>query len=201
LRLFLRRKTSRIGGFTQGSYDYCLKLKPVKGRKMYFDILVSQNSKMLHNLSRILDKGATFAEAKKIEMEVLLNDRLAPDMFTLTRQVQISCDTAKLGAARLAGKEAPKHEDNEKTLPELKARIESTIGFLNSLKADDFKDAADRKITQPRWEGKWLTGHDYFIQHVIPNMGFHVTTAYAILRNNGVEVGKKDYLGEMPYKH
>lgn len=167
---------------------------------MYYDILVSQNSKMLHNLTKILDKGQAFAESKKVEMDVLLNDRLAPDMFNLIRQVQIACDTAKLGAARLSGKEAPKHDDTEKTLPELKARIESTIGYLNSLKADDFKGAAERQISQPRWEGKWLTGHDYLVQHVIPNMGFHVTTAYAILRTNGAEVGKKDYLGEMPYK-
>lgn len=167
---------------------------------MYYDILVTQNSKMLNNLSKLLDKGQAFAEAKKIEPEVLWNDRLAPDMFNLVRQVQIACDTAKLGAYRLAGKEAPKHDDTEKSLPELKARIESTIGALNALKADDFKGAETRQITQPRWEGKWLTGHDYLIQHVLPNMGFHVTTAYAILRTNGVEVGKKDYLGEMPYK-
>ena len=167
---------------------------------MYHDILVNQNSKMLHNLSKILDKAQAFTEAKKIEMDVLLNLRLAPDMFNLTRQIQIACDTAKLGAARVAGKEAPKHEDNEKSLPELKARIESVIGYLNTLKVDDFKAAATTKVTQPRWEGKWMTGHDYCLQHVIPNMGFHVTTAYAILRSNGVEIGKKDYLGEMPYQ-
>lgn len=167
---------------------------------MYYDILVSQNSKMLHNLSKILEKGEAHAQTKKFEMDVLLNDRLAPDMFNLIRQVQIACDTAKLGAARLAGKEAPKHEDTEKSLPELKSRIESVIGYLNSFKADDFKGAETRQITQPRWEGKWLTGHDYLVQHVIPNIGFHVTTAYAILRKNGVDVGKKDYLGEMPYK-
>lgn len=167
---------------------------------MYHDILVSQNSKMLHNLSKILDKGQAYAEAKKFDVEVLLNDRLAPDMFNLTRQVQIACDTAKLGASRLSGVDAPKHDDTEKTLPELKARIESTIGYLQNLKREDFNGAEERKITQPRWEGKWLTGHNYLTQHVIPNMGFHVTTAYAILRKNGVDVGKKDYLGEMPYQ-
>lgn len=167
---------------------------------MYHEILVNQNSKMLHNLSKILDKAQSFADTKKVDMTVLLNSRLAPDMFDLTRQIQIACDTAKLGAARVSGKEAPKHEDNEKTLPELKARIESVIGYLTSLKADDFKGAESRQVTQPRWEGKWMTGQEYFIQHVVPNIGFHVTTAYAILRHNGVEVGKKDYLGEMPYK-
>lgn len=161
----------------------------------------SQFAKILNNLSVILEKGNDFAQSKKFDAEVLLNSRLAPDMFPLMRQVQIACDSVKLGAARLAGKDAPVHEDKEKTIPELKARIESTIGFLGSLKESDFSGWEERKITQPRWEGKWLTGKDYFHQHVIPNVYFHVTTAYAILRHNGVEIGKKNYLGEMPYKH
>ena len=160
----------------------------------------TQFAKMLHNLSNLLDKANSFAEAKKIEPEVLLNSRLAPDMFNLTRQVQIACDSAKLGASRLSGKDAPVNDDKEKTIPELKARIESTIGFLASVKEADFNGWEERKISQPRWEGKWLTGNDYLHQHVIPNVYFHITTAYAILRHNGVEVGKKTYLGEMPYK-
>ena len=160
----------------------------------------TQFAKMLHNLSSLLDKANSFAEAKKIEPEVLLNSRLAPDMFNLTRQVQIACDSAKLGASRLSGKDAPVNDDKEKTIPELKARIESTIGFLASVKEADFNGWEERKISQPRWEGKWLTGNDYLHQHVIPNVYFHITTAYAILRHNGVEVGKKTYLGEMPYK-
>lgn len=160
----------------------------------------TQFAKMLHNLSHLLDKGNAFAEAKKFDPEVLLNSRLAPDMFTLIRQVQIACDSVKLGAARLSGKDAPVNDDKERTIPELKARIESTMGFLSSLKESDFSGWEERKITQPRWEGKWLTGKDYFHQHVIPNVYFHITTAYAILRNNGVEVGKKDYLGAMPYR-
>ncbi len=167
---------------------------------MHYDLLVTQNSKMLHNLSQILVKAEAFAGSKKVEMEVLLNSRLAPDMLPLGRQIQIACDTAKLGAARVSGKEAPKHEDTEKSLTEFKARIESVIGYLNSFKKDDFKNAMEIKVTQPRWEGKWMTGHEFTIQHVLPNIGFHVTTAYAILRHNGVEIGKKDYLGEMPYK-
>lgn len=167
---------------------------------MYFDILVTQNSKMLHNLSNLLTKAEAHAAAKKFDMDVLLSSRLFPDMFPLSRQIQIACDTAKLGAARVSGKEAPKHDDSEKTLPEFKARIESVIGYLNTFKAEDFNGAETRQVTQPRWEGKWMTGQEYFIQHVLPNIGFHVTTAYAILRHNGVEIGKKDYLGEMPYK-
>ena len=167
---------------------------------MLFEITVPQFIKMLHNLSLIMDKATVFSANKKFEMEVLLNSRLAPDQFNFIRQVQIACDTAKLGAARLAGKEAPKHEDTEKTLPELKARIESTIGYLNSFKPEDFSGAEARHITQPRWEGKYLTGFEYAVQHVLPNIYFHVTTAYAILRHNGVDIGKKDYLGELPYK-
>lgn len=167
---------------------------------MLYDISVIQFSKMLKNLDHILDKSAQYAESKKIDMDVLLNSRLAPDQFNLIRQVQIACDTAKLGAARLAGKEAPVHEDKEKTLPELKARINDVVTYLGTFSATDFAGAHERKISQPRWEGKYLTGTEYAIQHAMPNIYFHITTAYSILRHNGVDVGKKDYLGEMPYK-
>jgi uncharacterized protein len=168
---------------------------------MLYEITIPQFTKMLRNLSRCLDKGAQFAEAKKIDTEVLLNSRLAPDQFNFIRQVQIACDTAKLCASRLSGKEAPVHEDKEKTLVELKARIDQVISYLGTFKDSDFSGAHERKISQPRWEGKWLTGTEYALQHAIPNLYFHITTAYAILRHNGVEVGKKDYLGELPYKH
>lgn len=168
---------------------------------MLYEMTVLQFTKMLRNLSHLLDKGAKQAEAKKFEVEVLLNSRLAPDQFNLIRQIQISCDTVKLGVARLTGKEAPKHEDNEKTLADLKARIESVIGYLSTVTANDFKGSEERKISQPRWEGKYLFGQEYLTQHLLPNVYFHITTAYAILRHNGVDIGKKDYLGEMPYKH
>lgn len=167
---------------------------------MYYDLSVTQFTKMLNNLNLILDKGQELATAKKIDVEVLLNSRLAPDQFNLIRQVQIACDTAKLGVSRLTGKEAPSHDDSEKTLPELKSRIEQTIAYLNKFNAEDFNGAAEKHISQPRWEGKYVTGHEYLIQHMIPNLYFHVTTAYSILRHNGVDVGKKIYLGEMPYK-
>ncbi len=167
---------------------------------MLYEMTVPQFTKMLKNLNHILDKGAQFAEAKKFDVEVLLNARLAPDQFNLIRQVQIACDSAKLGAARLAGVEAPVHEDNEKTLPELKARIDDVIKYLGSFKPEDFNGAHERKISQPRWEGKYLTGSEFAIEHALPNIYFHVTTTYSILRNNGVDVGKKDYLGEMPFK-
>jgi hypothetical protein len=167
---------------------------------MLYEITVPQFTKMLKNLSQILDKAARHAEAKKFDVENLLNFRLFPDQFNLIRQVQIACDTAKLGASRLTGKEAPVHEDQEKTVPELKTRIQDVIGYLGTFSEADFQGAEERKVSQPRWEGKYLTGKEFALQHAIPNLYFHITTAYSILRNNGVEIGKKDYLGEMPYK-
>jgi len=169
---------------------------------MLYDLTVVQFSKMLSNLSAILDKGAAFAEGKKIDMAVLLNSRLAPDQFHLIRQIQIACDTAKLGVARLTGKveSAPVHPDTETTLAELQARIKSVQDYLAGFSVADFSGAETRTVSQPRWEGKYLTGLEFAIQHAIPNIYFHVTTAYAILRHNGVDLGKKDYLGPMPYK-
>lgn len=167
---------------------------------MFYTITISQFTKMLQNLSKILDKAAEQAEARKVDFSVYLNSRLAPDQFNLIRQIQIACDTAKMCAVRLTGKEAPVHEDNEKTLAELKERIQKVVTFLATFSEADYKDSATIKVSQPRWEGKYLTGTEFAIQHAIPNMYFHVTTAYSILRHNGIAVGKKDYLGDMPYK-
>jgi uncharacterized protein len=169
---------------------------------MFYDLTVVQFSKMLQNLSAILDKGAAYASSKKVDVTVLLNARLAPDQFNLIRQVQIACDTAKLGAARLTGKtdSAPKHADDETTLAQLQQRISDTVTYLASFTAADFNNAATQHISQPRWEGKYLHGEEFLIQHVLPNIYFHISTAYAILRHNGVDVGKKDYLGAMPYR-
>ncbi len=169
---------------------------------MFYDLIVVQFSKMLNNLSTILDKSVLFADSKKIDVEILLTSRLAVDQFNLIRQVQIACDTAKLAAARLAGQadSAPKHEDNEKTCKQLQARIQSVLTYLATFSPEDFKQSATQTITQPRWEGKYLTGYEFAIQHAIPNLYFHVATAYSILRHCGVDIGKKDYLGAMPYK-
>ncbi|MBC7427766.1 MAG: DUF1993 domain-containing protein [Bacteriovorax sp.] len=167
---------------------------------MIYELTIPQFVKTLKNLDAMLDKAAGFADSKKFETEVLLNSRLAPDMFPLTRQIQIVCDTAKLGASRLTGKNAPVNDDSEKTFSEVKTRIASTITYLQTMKPEDFKNAATITVTTPRWEGKTLTGEQYAVHHVIPNFYFHVTTAYSILRHNGVDVGKKDFLGEMPYK-
>ena len=169
---------------------------------MIYQIVVPQFCKMLGNLLVILDKAAAHAEAKKFEMDVLLQARLSPDQLNLIFQVQTACDTAKLGAARLIGKEdgAPHHPDTEQTLAELKTRIESVIAYLRGLSEADFADAAKRRISQPRWKGKTLSGEEFCLQHAVPNLYFHVTTTYAILRHNGVEIGKKDYLGALPYQ-
>lgn len=167
---------------------------------MLYEITILQFSKMLKNLSILLEKGASHAETKKVEVEILLNSRLALDQFHLIKQVQIACDTAKLGVSRLTGKEAPKHEDQEKTLHELQERIQSVLSYLETFTEKDFNEAIDRRISQPRWEGKYLTGKEFAIQHAIPNFYFHITTAYSILRHNGVDIGKKNYLGDMPFK-
>lgn len=167
---------------------------------MFYEITIIQFSKTLKNLEAILDKASAQAAEKKVEFEVYLNSRLVPDQFNLIRQVQIACDTAKLCAARLTGKTAPVHDDTEKTLSDLKTRIAEVVSYLATYSAADFKDSATIKVSQPRWEGKYLTGAEFAVQHAIPNLYFHVTTAYAILRHNGITIGKKDYLGDMPYK-
>lgn len=169
---------------------------------MIHAIVVSQFTKMLNNLLAILVEAEKFAAEKRFDVAVLLQSRLSPDQFSLVQQIRTACDTAKLGAARLAGrdKDAPVHEDNEQTLAEIKARIESVIGYLKGFTPDAFAQSAERRITQPRWNGKTLSGQEFLIQHVIPNFYFHVVTAYAILRHNGVGIGKRNYLGDMPYR-
>ncbi|MCA3216959.1 MAG: DUF1993 domain-containing protein [Burkholderiales bacterium] len=153
-------------------------------------------ARMLTNLSAILDKAAAFAETKKIEPKVLLDMRLAPDMFPLTRQVQIACDFAKGSVARLAGQEPPKWEDNEASIADLKARIARTIEFLQGFQAADIDAGAQRQITlQVRGETKVVAAQPYLLTMAMPNFYFHVTTAYAILRHAGVDIGKRDFIG------
>jgi hypothetical protein len=168
---------------------------------MLYELTVPPFIKALKNLSGILAKGTDAAATKKFDVGVLLQSRLAPDQFPLIRQVQIATDTAKLAVSRLTGKEAPVHKDDETTMPELQSRIESVIAYLQGFSEKDFNGAETKHITNPRWEGKYLTGTEFVLHHAIPNLYFHVTTAYSILRHNGVDIGKKDYLGEMPFKH
>jgi len=156
----------------------------------------------LSALSAVLDKAAAFAAAKKIDESVLLNYRLAPDMFALTRQVQIACDMAKNGAARLAGMEPPKFEDTETSIEQLKARIGKTLAFLKTVDASSIDGAGDREISFPL--GPTNKGHmkgvDFLNHFVLPNFYFHLTAAYALLRHCGVELGKRDFLGAIPLR-
>ena len=152
--------------------------------------------KMLNNLHAILDKAERFAEERKIAPEVLLNWRLAPDMFPLTRQVQITSDMAKGAAARLAGREVPKYADDETSFAELKARIAKTVKFIESVapKAIDGSEDRDIALTVGGQEMRFK-GAPYLMHFVLPNLYFHATAAYAILRRCGVELGKGDFLG------
>jgi hypothetical protein len=150
----------------------------------------------LRNLSAILDKAQAHAEAKKIEPVVFTQSRLAPDMFPLSRQVQIACDSAKGAIARLAGVEIPKHEDTEQTFAELKARIAKTLDFVESLKPAQIDGSEDREVVlKLRGQDVKFNGLQYLLGFAYPNFYFHVTTAYNILRHNGVEIGKRDYVG------
>lgn len=150
----------------------------------------------LGNLSAILDKAAANAEARKIDPPVFINARLAPDMFPLSRQVQSASDSAKGCAARLAGIEVPRYEDTETTFPELRARIAKTVTFMQGVKAAQVDGSEDRTITlKLRGREVNFSGREYLLNFVLPNFFFHATTAYAILRHNGLEIGKTDYLG------
>jgi hypothetical protein len=152
--------------------------------------------RMLTNLAAILDKAAAYAEARRFDPSALLNARLFPDMYPLKRQVQLATDFAKGAAARLAGREPPAWEDNEASLAELKARIARTIEFLQDFRSEQFEGADERDITLTiRNETIRLKGAPYLLQQALPNFYFHVTTAYAILRHCGLEIGKRDFLG------
>ena len=151
----------------------------------------------LTNLSAILKKGDAYAQAKKVEPVVLVNARLFPDMFALVRQVQIASDTAKGCAARLAGQEPPSFADQEQTFAELYARLDKTIAFLKTLKPAQIDGSEERAIELKMRDRTLHTkGREYLLERALPNLFFHVTTAYGILRHNGVEIGKKDFLGE-----
>jgi len=157
---------------------------------------IPQLTKMLTNLSNILKKGEEFAKAKNVDGAVLVGDRLSPDMFPLSKQVQIACDQVKNGMARLAGIEPPKFDDQESTFAELQERIAKTIAFANTIQPAqvDGTEAKEIKFSIKEWHFEFV-GEQYLLTWIIPNFYFHVTTAYNILRHNGVEIGKADYLG------
>src|SRR4051812_21769226 len=152
---------------------------------------------MLRNLSTLIDKAQAHCEAKKIEPAALTTFRLYPDMFPLTRQVQIACDTAKGAVARLAGAEIPKHEDTEQTFAELKARIAKTVDFIESVPAAKVDGTEEKEIVLAMRSGeRRFKGMQYLLGFAYPNFYFHITTAYNILRHNGVELGKMDFIGK-----
>jgi len=161
---------------------------------MYHDV-VSQCTQSLGNLLTCLDKAEQHAVAKKFDATVLLGSRLAPDMQPFTYQVQSACDYVKAAAAWLSGQKPPKHEDNEQTIDELRARIRKTIAFAESVAPTQYAQGSEREVRLSWAPGKVIIGKDYLLQMTIPNTYFHIAMAYAILRHNGVDVGKQDFLG------
>lgn len=172
-----------------------------------YTVSVPPMIKALKALSEILDKSMEHAETKGSErqpgskhMEALLQDRLVFDQFPLVRQIQIATDNAKGGAGRLAEIEVPKFEDNEKSVEELKVRLDKTVKFLESIKPEQIIGKEDIKISLPYFQNKYFTGLDYVTEYLIPNFFFHLTTAYSILRKNGINIGKGDYMGSLSLK-
>ena len=165
---------------------------------MYYRV-ITQCTQSLKNLETCLDKAQQHAAAKKFDVGVLLNSRLAPDMQAFIYQVQSACDYVKAAAAWLSGQTPPKHADNEQTIDELRVRIRKTVTFAESVKEPQYAGAQERNIRLSWMPGKVIGGDDYLLQVVIPNVFFHLSMAYAILRYNGVDVGKRDFLGPMNF--
>lgn len=163
---------------------------------MYYDF-IKQCTESLKNLETWLDAAEEHARAKKFDISVLLSARLAPDMKPFIYQVQSACDYIKAAAAWLSGQTPPRHPDTEQTIAEVRARIEKTVAFVEGIKEAEFAGAAERKISLSWEPGKVIVGADYLVQVTIPNVYFHLTTAYVILRHNGVEIGKMDFLGRL----
>jgi hypothetical protein len=156
--------------------------------------------RMFANMTTWLDKAETHAQAKKFEPSVYLTARLAPDMLPFVRQIQITSDTVKFAVARLAGIEAPKFEDDETSFDELRARIAKTVAFIESVPADQIDGTEEKEIALPRRDGTLMIKGELYLKHfVLPNFYFHMTTTYALLRHNGVELGKKDFLGALKF--
>ena len=156
---------------------------------------ISQLSRMLKNLDQWLQKATAYAQEKHFNPDVLAQARLAPDQYALVQQVQSACDAAKYAAAYLSGQKAPSHPDTERTVSELRTRIQTCVGYLDGFKAADFTAGDERRVAPPWMEGNSVRGSQYMTRIAVPNFYFHVTTAYAILRHNGVELGKRDFIG------
>lgn len=156
--------------------------------------------KTLMALDSLLIKAEAFVTEKGLDQEALLEQRLAPDMFPLKKQIQIACDNAKGACARLAGSEAPVHADDEQTFADLHARIKKTLDFIATIQENAFEGAETRMIVLPYFPGKYLMGFDYAREYALPNFFFHVTVAYALLRKEGLVIGKGDFIGELSLK-
>jgi hypothetical protein len=159
-----------------------------------FDIL-TQFGRMLENLDAWLQKGAAYAQERGFDADVLAVARLAPDQYSLVQQVQAACDQAKFAAAYLSGQKPPSHPDTEKTIAELRARIATCLAYVQAFKPADFTGAEERRVAPAWMGGNSVRGETYVHRIAIPNFYFHVTTAYAILRHNGVALGKQDFVG------
>jgi hypothetical protein len=167
---------------------------------MNHDDAIRLFAKTLQNVEQWMDKATTYAKSRSFDVDVLAQARLAPDQYPFVRQVQSGCDQAKYAAAYLGGKPAPSHPDTEQTFAELRQRIRKCLAFLETVQAKDLTGAEERKVAPPWLGGKWLRGDDYLVHVALPNFFFHATMAYAILRHNGVELGKMDYIGSIPTK-
>ena len=205
LRLDQRGASQRIGRITSTNehppYDdisTSLAQNLAKEDPMYYQV-VSQCVQSLKTVEVLLDKADQFASAKQFDVRELLNGRLAPDMKPLISQVQSACDYVKAAAAWLSGQTPPKHEDNEQTLEELRARVRKTVDLAESVHEAQYEGAEGRKVSLSWVPGKVIGGEDYLLQITIPNVYFHIAMTYAVLRNGGVDVGKMDFLGPMNF--
>lgn len=165
-----------------------------------YDGTIPVFTKLLTNIDQWLDKAAAIADAKKFDIDVFASARLAPDQYPFVRQIQSACDQAKFTAAKLTGKEPPAHPDTEKTIAETRQRIRTVIEYLGTFKREDFAGAEERSCSHAWMGGKSLSGADYLFHLALPNFYFHLTTAYDILRHNGVPIGKMDFLVDLPFK-
>ncbi len=164
-----------------------------------YDATVPIFTKHLNGANKWLDKAVAFAEAKKFDPETLLQARLAPDMYPLVRQFQAACDQAKYCCAYLTGTPAPSHPDTEKTVAEIRARISTVVAYLATFKREDFNGAEERSC-KASWMPAPIRGGDYLDHLALPNFHFHMTVAYSILRHNGIDVGKTDYVVDLPFQ-
>jgi hypothetical protein len=164
-----------------------------------YDATIPVFTKLLRQAEHWLEKAVASAEQRKFDPEILLSARLAPDQFPLLRQLQAACDQAKYTVAKLTGKEPPSNPDTEKTIPEIRARLAAVIDYLATFKREDFEGAEERRCSHTWMQGKAMRGGDYLDHMALPNLHFHLTMSYAILRHNGVALGKSDYLGNLPF--